>query len=100
MQHHRPHSHTVLQAIAHFDFAHRSGELLDKGFINALLDQEAGWGDAHLTGVAELGQRQLFGGRIQIGIVKNQYRCMTAQLHGGFFHMLTGQRRQMLAHAG
>ena len=100
LQNHRAHGDAFLQTIAQLDITHRSGEFFNEGFINALLDQETGRGDADLAGVAEFGQRQLFGGSVEIGIVKNQHLPVATQLHGGFFHVLAGQCRQMFTHAG
>src|SRR5699024_8232189 len=74
-----------------------SAELFNQFFVNALLHHESGRRYADLTSIAKLAGTQLFDGRIEISIVKNQSRGMSTQLHGNPFHMSTSQRCQLLA---
>ncbi len=86
----RPDNGALLQTITHFQVFHGSGELADKGVIYRLLNIEAVDADADLARVAEFIGDGPFHRGIDIGILKDDVRRITAQLHRDFFHGLGG----------
>ena len=41
-----------------------------------------------------------FGGELDVGVVENNYWCVTAEFHGGALHVLAGHAREQLADGG
>ena len=70
----------VLQAVANAQFFHRLLQLLGETVIHPVLDVQAVGADAGLPGVAELRRQRPLDGFIEVGIVKDDKRRVTAEL--------------------
>lgn len=60
------------------------------------LNEKPTVGNVHLPGVAVRAHRRERGCEVEVGIIKDDDRCVTANFHGGPFHMYTGGRGQAL----
>ena len=73
------------------------GKTLHKGIINILLDIKAGGRNADLTGIPEFLRDDHVERLLEIAIVKNQNRSMSAQFHCDAFGTVGCEFHQMLA---
>ena len=76
---------------------YRCLQLGGKGFVNAILHQDAIGADAGLPRIAIFGRHGTLHGRIQIRIVKHNEGRITAQFHGGFLNGRGALREQHTA---
>lgn len=76
----RPDGDVGLQAIADLQLTHRLLKLFGETIVDAILDIQAVGADAGLPGVAKFGGQRAFDGFIQIGVIKNDKRCVAAEL--------------------
>ena len=67
---------------------------------NLVLHQKACRRDANLTRVAGLERRHDVDRAGDVGVVENKHGGVAAKFHSRPLHMLSGQRRQMLADRG
>lgn len=67
--------------VAHLHRGQPIGQLLGEGIVNPGLNIDAVGTDAGLTVVAKLAHDRAFHGRIEVSIVKNDERSVTAQFH-------------------
>ncbi len=81
----RPDGDAFLQPVADVQFAHRLLQFFGKAVIHAVLHIQAVGADAGLPGVTEFRGQRAFHGFIEIGIVKDNKRCVAAQLQRHFF---------------
>ncbi len=58
----------------------------DECLINPFLDEYAVGADAGLTGITEFADHGSLHGCLEIGIVENDKRCITAEFHRRPFH--------------
>ena len=88
------------QAVAHFQVACCLGEFAHKFVIHAALHINAVGAHAGLACVAEFAGNRAGDGGFKIGIVEHDKRCITAQLHRGFFDAGSALRLQLAADGG
>ncbi|MNC07615.1 hypothetical protein D3C75_551680 [compost metagenome] len=87
-------------AIPHLEAAHRSGQLLGEGVMDAGLHQDAVGADAGLAGVAVFGGECPGHGGVEVGIVKHDEGGVATQLQGEPLHGVGALAHQQLADAG
>lgn len=64
------------------------------------LNEKASGRNAYLPGIAVLVHRHDLCRDVEIGIIKDDDRRVTAKFHGGAFHMQTSERGQALTDGG
>ena len=80
----RPDGDAVIQPVADVQFAHCLLQFFGKTVIHAVLHIQAVGADAGLPGVAEFRGQRAFHGFVEVGIVKDDKRRVTAQLQRHF----------------
>ena len=71
--------HLGLHAVADLQLRHSAAELFGEQLVDAVLHQQAVGADAGLPGVAELRGDRAGHGRIEIGIIEHDERCVAAE---------------------
>ncbi|SAG82555.1 Uncharacterised protein [Enterobacter hormaechei] len=90
----------LVQTVTHLQRLHRIGKLIDELVIDRLLNIETVYADADLPGVTELIGDRAFDGGINIRVLENDIRRITAQLHRYLFHGLCGIANQRFPDGG
>ena len=91
---------TGRHAVADFQSRNGTREFFNEGVIDAVLNQEAIGANAGLTHVAEFRRHRAGHRGIQIGIVKDNERCVSTQLQRYFLYRRSALPHQLFAHLG
>src|SRR5690606_12792906 len=91
----RAYLNTFFQAVPYPEFFNSGGQFFGKGIKYTVLYQEPIYGYAGLAGITEFTGNRATHRSIDIGIVKNEKRCIAAEFQryffdgaGGLFHQL------------
>ncbi|GJE71783.1 hypothetical protein CHKEEEPN_3332 [Methylorubrum podarium] len=89
-----------IEAVADLERLRGRDEAVDEAVVDAVLHEEAGRGDADLTGIAVLVGGEHPHGGVDVGVVEHDRRGVAAELHRRPLHVLARERRELLADRG
>ena len=90
----------TIDAVTHGHLVNTLGQFFTEGVGHLFMHEDAVGTDAGLATTAELVGDQVIGGGIQVGVVEDDERCVTAQFQRQFLNLLGGVDDQFPADFG
>ena len=97
---HRSYNNAGVEAVAHLELLGLGHKLLGELLGNRAVQNDPVGRHTRLSGIAELADDGLVHGEIDVGVVQNNERSVTAEFHGGIDDVLGCLREQRGAYPG